>query len=154
MPIEYLKGDATIPQGKGPKIIAHICNNQGGWGAGFVLAVSRRWKEPEIQYRNWFQSKSHFALGEIQCVKVGPELWVANMLAQKGYLSEESEDIPLQYEALALCLIKLRQEALTWKASVHMPRIGTGLAGGKWDRIEPLINRLLPNTDIYVYDLA
>jgi hypothetical protein len=30
--ILYLKGDATNPQVEGNKIIAHICNDIGGWG--------------------------------------------------------------------------------------------------------------------------
>lgn len=40
--IIYLKGDATNPIAKGNKIIAHICNDAGGWGKGFVLAISRK----------------------------------------------------------------------------------------------------------------
>lgn len=28
--IEYLNGDATCPQAKGPKTIAPICNDRGG----------------------------------------------------------------------------------------------------------------------------
>ena len=44
-PLRILKGDATSPQAKGPKIIAHACNDIGGWGAGFVVAVSKRRKE-------------------------------------------------------------------------------------------------------------
>lgn len=50
--INYVTGDATKPQGDGIKIIAHICNNRKGWGKGFVLAISRRWAEPERIYRN------------------------------------------------------------------------------------------------------
>ena len=46
--IIYLKGDATKPEGLGTKIIAHVCNDVGLWGKGFVLAVSKRWKFPEI----------------------------------------------------------------------------------------------------------
>lgn len=30
--IQYIKGDATCPHAEGNKIIAHICNNIGGWG--------------------------------------------------------------------------------------------------------------------------
>ncbi|WP_306766628.1 hypothetical protein [Tenacibaculum sp. M341] len=56
--IKYIKGDATSPQAKGVKIIAHICNDLGGWGKGFVLAVSKRWKEPEISYRKWHRERS------------------------------------------------------------------------------------------------
>jgi O-acetyl-ADP-ribose deacetylase (regulator of RNase III) len=42
--ISYVKGDATSPQARGIKIIGHVCNDLGGWGKGFVLAVSRRWR--------------------------------------------------------------------------------------------------------------
>lgn len=35
--IHYVKGDATCPMTPGTKIIAHICNDRGGWGKGFVL---------------------------------------------------------------------------------------------------------------------
>ena len=40
------------------------------------------------------------------------------------------------------------------EASVHMPRIGCGLAGGTWARIEPLIERRLisAGTAVTVYD--
>jgi len=29
----------------------HVCNGQGHWGAGFVMALSRRFKAPEAAYR-------------------------------------------------------------------------------------------------------
>jgi len=66
--INYIKGDATVPQAKGTKIIAHICNNLGGWGKGFVLAVSKRWPEPEQEYRKWHRNRANndFELGNIQ----------------------------------------------------------------------------------------
>ncbi len=51
LPLKTIKGDATSPQAKGRKVIAHICNDLGGWGKGFVLAISRRWPEPERDYR-------------------------------------------------------------------------------------------------------
>lgn len=37
-----------------------------------------------------------------------------------------------------------------------MPRIGCGLAGGTWDRIEPLIqaNLIDPGVAVTVYDFA
>ncbi len=52
--IEYVSGDATRPVGDGCKVIVHICNDRGGWGKGFVLALSKRWKQPEAAYRNWY----------------------------------------------------------------------------------------------------
>lgn len=151
--IHYLKGDATDPMvdGKrlGKRIIAHICNDFGGWGAGFVLAISHRWKSPELEYRAWYRSKKNFRLGEVRFVDVEPSLSVANMIAQVGY----EEQIPVRYDALAECLGTVARHAERAGASVHMPRIGCGLGGGTWDQVEPIINNKLSNSEVYVYDL-
>lgn len=42
MPIHYITGDATIPIGEGKKIIAHVCNDIGAWGKGFVLPLAKK----------------------------------------------------------------------------------------------------------------
>jgi O-acetyl-ADP-ribose deacetylase (regulator of RNase III) len=49
--ITYLTGDATAPVGTGTKIIAHVCNDIGRWGKGFVLVISKRWPEPEHAFK-------------------------------------------------------------------------------------------------------
>ncbi|MGG7552174.1 macro domain-containing protein [Chryseobacterium arthrosphaerae] len=153
--IQYLKGDATSPQAKGTKIIAHICNDIGGWGKGFVLAVSRRWETPEKEYRHWhrFRNENNFALGEVQIVQVEKYMYVANMIGQKG-IKTGSNGVPVRYEAIEKCLGTLADKASELNASVHMPRIGCGLAGGKWEKIEPLIEKTLlnNNVEVYVYD--
>jgi len=48
----------------------------------------------------------------------------------------------------------LGDRAIELHASVHMPRIGCGLAGGRWDRIEPLIDTALcqRGVPVTVYD--
>jgi O-acetyl-ADP-ribose deacetylase (regulator of RNase III) len=78
--IVYVRGDATTPVGKGPKVIAHVCNDRGGWGKGFVLALSRRWPEPEAAYRRWYRehARNDFALGAVQLVQVGGRLCAMN----------------------------------------------------------------------------
>lgn len=150
--ITYLKGDATDPQAKGAKIIAHICNNMNGWGRGFVLAVSKRWKEPEIDYRNWYRHGPDFDLGKVRYVKVRDDIHVANMLGQQG-MKTGSKGPPIRYEALRKCLIDVHKTAQEYGATVHMPRIGTGLAGGKWDIIGPMIEEIFTNSvQVYVYD--
>jgi O-acetyl-ADP-ribose deacetylase (regulator of RNase III) len=154
--IIYLKGDATSPQGSGIKIIAHVCNDIGGWGKGFVLAISKRWAEPEKAYREWHRSraKNDFTLGNIQIIQVEPYIYVSNMIGQRGTKTGRSTGVPVRYEAIESCLEKLIEEAKALNASVHMPRIGCGLAGGKWDKVEPLIKKTLLENDIdvYVYD--
>ncbi|RRQ84600.1 macro domain-containing protein [Streptomyces griseofuscus] len=149
--IAFVRGDATTPSGKGPKIIAHVCNDLGGWGKGFVLALSRRWPEPERAYRAWHRERAHndFGLGAVQLVQVDPRTWVANMVGQRGTRTG-SKGVPVRYEAIDTALTGLAAHALALGASVHMPRIGCGLAGGKWSRVEPLVTERLTGRGIAV----
>jgi O-acetyl-ADP-ribose deacetylase (regulator of RNase III) len=153
--LRYLTGDATSPQAKGPKMIAHICNDLGGWGKGFVLAVSRRWPEPERDYRRWHRERAGngFGLGAVQVVQVRPDVWVANMIGQHG-MRHGSAGPPIRYDAVERCLNTLGEQAAALSASVHMPRIGCGLAGGRWSRVEPLIEAALTarGLPVTVYD--
>ncbi|MBW1779274.1 MAG: macro domain-containing protein [Deltaproteobacteria bacterium] len=146
----YLCGDATRPEGRGPAIIAHVCNDIGAWGKGFVLAVSRRWPEPEEVFR--LKRKYKLKLGKVQLVRVEDELWVANMVAQHGTRRSREGRAPIRYEALRTCLLKVEAMADALDASIHMPRIGCGLAGGKWARVEDVLDEIV-EADVYVYDL-
>ncbi|MDH6115760.1 macro domain-containing protein [Kitasatospora sp. GAS204B] len=149
--IEYVRGDATTPLGKGPKVIAHVCNDLGGWGKGFVLAVSRRWPEPETAYRRWHRERAgnDFGLGAVQVVQVNRLLWVANMIGQHGTRTG-SKGVPVRYEAIDTALDTLAERVVELAASVHMPRIGCGLAGGRWERVEPLVLARLADRGIAV----
>lgn len=153
--ITYVRGDATAPQGKGVKLIVHVCNDLGGWGRGFVLALSRRWPEPEAAYRRWHRERAgnDFALGAVQFVRVGEWVWVANLVGQRG-IRRGSKGVPVRYEAIDAGLALVARKAVELGASVHMPRIGCGLAGGRWERVAPsieerLVRRGIPVT---VYD--
>ncbi len=154
MTIQYVRGDATNPLGPGNKIIAHCCNDQGKWGKGFVLALSRKWPGPEEAYCRWYREKEGFGLGEVQLVQVEPVIWVANLIGQHGTKSG-SHGPPIRYPALREALGKLAAEALPLKASVHLPRIGCGLAGGKWEVVAPMIEEVLcaAGLAVTVYDL-
>ena len=75
------------------------------------------------------------------------------MIGQRG-IKTGSNGVPIRYEAVEEALEKLAIEAQKLEASVHMPRIGCGLAGGKWSKIEPLIEKTLIKNEIktIVYD--
>lgn len=154
--IKYVEGDATDPHVEGNKIIVHVCNDEGTWGRGFVLSLSRRWAEPENAYRLWSKQKNQesedwppFSLGNTVFVKVSPDLFVANMIAQRGI---GFKGPPIRYYALLSCLQDVATWALGEKASVHMPRIGCGLAGGEWSDVERILDRVFVDIDVYVYD--
>jgi len=168
-PITYTTGDATDPQAPGQKIIAHYCNDAGQWGAGFSGALSRRYPDTELLYRQWHRRdlSKPFRLGEVQFVKClrpgqagggasggGSDLWAANIIGQHGVRSSTNPR-PVRYDALRAGLRKVFLEASVLSASVHMPRIGCGLAGGDWREVELIVNHELAAKDIpvTVYDL-
>lgn len=147
--IYYMVGDATHPEAGGQKLIAHICNDVGGWGRGFVLALSRRWKAPEMKYRALGPKECR--LGVLQFVMVDTDITVANMVAQRGL--GDGRQCLVDFYALGNCLRSVRDYAKTIEASVHMPRIGCGLGGARWEQIEPIVAATFPETSVYVYDL-
>ena len=150
MPINYLLGDATEPQGEGPHAIIHVNNNIGAWGGGFVLAVSEKWIEPENAYRKAIKDKT-LRLGDIQIIPVGENIVVVNMVAQDGFPNEESERA-VDYDALGDCLYQVTKR-LPPEYSINLPRIGTGIGGGDWNVIEEILEYELLNYTINVYDL-
>jgi len=152
--IRYVTGDATAPVGDDPKVIVHVCNDLGKWGKGFVLAVSRRWKDPERVYKVAFSAAPTPVLGDVQFVAVTEALTVANLIGQHGVATRTTKTPPVRYEAIRDGLEKIAAHARARAASVHMPRIGCGLAGGEWSRIEPLIEETLlaSDVDVTVYD--
>ncbi|WP_394297035.1 macro domain-containing protein [Nocardiopsis valliformis] len=76
------------------------------------------------------------------------------MVAQNG-VRHGSGGPPIRYEALATCLGLLAGQAHELGATVHMPRIGCGLAGGSWSRVQPLIEEHLLDRGVRVtvYDV-
>ena len=144
------------PMGAGNRIIAHVCNNRGVWGRGFVLAVSRRWPAARIAYQRWYRTGTldgrPFQLGEVTFVKVEEEIYVANIIGQQG-IRGPANRTPIRYGAVEEALKLVRPIGLELKASIHMPRIGCGLAGGAWDKMEPIIERTLTPLSVTVYDL-
>lgn len=177
--IKYVVGDATQPieveeawywqDGDLPhhtKVIVHVCNDIGLWGSGFVKAISARWPEPEAAYRQWScgdnREPEPFALGRVQYVRhlnkqwpvdaeEGGEIVVANMVAQRGVINKYNPK-PLNefYLEIALKWVSLQYNI---GASIHMPRIGCGLAGGKWEDVEAIIEKVMPEHHVVVYDL-
>jgi O-acetyl-ADP-ribose deacetylase (regulator of RNase III) len=151
--IKYLKGDATRPQTEGNAIIVHVCNDIGAWGAGFVLAISKRWPQPEAAYR---ACAKELSLGKVQFVRVDPSILVANLVGQHKIRRVPSDPTPVRYHAIRKGLARVREVAILQGASVHMPRIGCGLAGGLWEEVEDLILTELDKHGVstYVYDFG
>jgi O-acetyl-ADP-ribose deacetylase (regulator of RNase III) len=156
--IKYVIGDATNPIGEGNKIICHISNDIGGWGAGFVLAISKKWRYPEQAYRA--MPKEERILGNVELIFCESNehgaIFVANMIGQHDVRPMKVDNLivpPIRYDAVLACLRTVKRLAMQTQATIHMPRIGAGLAGGNWGTIEKIINEALEGIDVTVYDL-
>lgn len=155
--INFIIGDATNPHCK-RTIITHCCNNIGGWGSGFVVALSKKWEKPERKYRKWFAERNnpdsfdpYFKLGAVQIVDLPRGISVANIIGQNGVRSADNLK-PVVYEALAQGLESVNDVARKTGATLTMPRIGCGLAGGDWEEVEKLIHEHV-TVPVWVYDL-
>lgn len=159
--INYVKGDATDPgkfvdlSAQNPAIIAHCCNNKGGWGKGFVLALSKRWAEPEANYRSWAKGPNELNMGAVSFAEIPNEnITVANIIGQDGYRKTyQDKTVHVKYDAIRSGLKTVFLRAAHTNASVHMPRMGCGLAGGEWTEIEKILSPWAEfGFNIYVYD--
>jgi O-acetyl-ADP-ribose deacetylase (regulator of RNase III) len=146
--INYVIGDATRPQGDGNKIICHIVNNENRWGAGFVLAISKRWEFPEHYYRN----RQTYPLGEVDILQVEDDIYVANMIAQHRTGFDKNGNPPIRYDAVKTALESVNAVAEKRNATLHAPKFGAGLSGGDWNIIEAIIKKVV-TVDVTVYDL-
>lgn len=147
--ITYVIGDATEPVSR-PAIILHSCNDVGAWGAGFVLALSRKWAQPEQTYR---QMKHE--LGQQAICQVEPDIFVINAILQHG-VDERRYTSILHMED---CLMVINDNLLrNWPLgeipSIHMPRIGCGLGRLTWDQVYWAVYYGLEGQKVFVYDLT
>jgi O-acetyl-ADP-ribose deacetylase (regulator of RNase III) len=151
--IQEVYGDVRKPRGEGRRIIAHIVNERiPTWGAGVARAIADRWPSAQADFREWAEkNEKAYSLGEIHEFAAEDGISIVSMIAQHGY--GKSRKPRIRYGALAQCLSKLATLATESKASVHMPRIGTGFAGGSWDVILSLIreNLVTPDLEVVIY---
>jgi O-acetyl-ADP-ribose deacetylase (regulator of RNase III) len=153
--ITLLRGDATVPRGAGRKLIVHIVNDAtANWGGGgFAVAVRRAFPEVQDAFKEWAaDSRGHLRLGAAHLAQATEDTWVASLVAQKGY--GHSAKPRIRYAALREGLEVASKMAAELGASVHMPRLGCGQAGGTWDVVEELVRAafVTAGRPVTVYD--
>ena len=155
MKINYIKGDATEPLVIGDKysVICHCCNALGAWGKGFVVPLGKKYPIAKEKYLELIKaSKPEDRLGSVSFARASDKIIVANIIGQY-YTYPRDGKIPLDYEALEkgfkfiIEIFKMHKMPFT----VHMPKIGCGLAGGDWNRVEEIIKNTFINSNIEVY---
>jgi Zn-dependent peptidase ImmA (M78 family)/O-acetyl-ADP-ribose deacetylase (regulator of RNase III) len=146
--IAYLTGDATDPVPGGTRIIVHVVNDKtANWGGAFARVLRDAYPSAQQDFRQWAE-QGHLHLGEVLVTDVEGELHVATIVGQRGYGKTQRPRV--RYDAIRKGLARVASAALELSATVHMPRIGAGMAGGSWSIIEELIEGELIARDVAV----
>lgn len=153
-------------------VIPHVCNDIGAWGSGFVVPLGAAYPAAKQSYKEWHDKQTWtnpdgtevpFELGQVQFVKVTEEITVANMVGQhQTCWSDFGPGLllpPVRYLAIAKALEQVANYCKKLhhdrqKIEVHCPKFGSGLAGGKWEVLEALLDEIVsPAACVIVYEL-
>jgi hypothetical protein len=143
--LSFVTGDiAAVDGAVGPIVIAHVVSDSArAWSRrGVAAALARTWPRAANAFRTWaIASPDNLNLGHVHHVdladRAGRSVTIASMVVQQGY--GPGVTTRLQYDALYDALAVVADIAARNGAAVHMPRIGAGQAGGRWDLIEAAV---------------
>lgn len=144
--ILYREGDVLLNASARGNIVAFMSNDRAAtWGGGIAHQIAAQFPDVQAKFRRMVTERPEtLMLGNCILVESESGQKCAVLIAQKGY--GRSAVPRIRYAALEQALRRLAQSAGNDSSAVHMPAIGTGAAGGKWQRISELIERTLCRT--------
>ncbi|MDO8309015.1 MAG: ImmA/IrrE family metallo-endopeptidase [Actinomycetota bacterium] len=137
-----------------PLLIAHVvANSAHGWSRqGVAASLAQRFPQAASAFRHWtIASPDNLVLGAVHHVQMWAgerPVTIVSMVAQDGHGA--SKTVRLHYSALSEALAQVALLATSRQAVVHLPRIGAGQAGGRWDLIEEIITEELADRGLDV----
>jgi O-acetyl-ADP-ribose deacetylase (regulator of RNase III) len=145
--IIYKKGDLL----QAPEdVIAHGVNCVGGFGSGVAGQIAKKFPKAKAYYLEKYEDEG-WKLGDVQFVKVYGERYIANCATQYEYYPRDR--VHADYPAIEQAMKTLKEYCQENNKTVAIPKIGAGLAGGDWVKIEEIINNVFEDYPITVYYL-
>jgi len=153
--ITYLQGDVLRPRGPAPRLVLMMVNDTARrWGGGLARTAAKRFPQAQEKFSAWIGSvPKKERLGQAHFADIGDGSSLVSLVAQEGF---GASDVPrIRYAALSRALGCVADESARHGASVHMPRLGSGGAGGSWNLVEEIVTDLLVDRGIAttVYEL-
>jgi O-acetyl-ADP-ribose deacetylase (regulator of RNase III) len=165
--INYIDGDLIDLAKKGTfNVIVHGCNCHTTMKAGIAPQMAKAFgcdrfsmelwgsdinKLGNIDYQTFVLGENRiWSLEDAKNNRNEPGLTVVNSYTQFNYGRNHFDgDLrPFDYEAFTICMRKMNME-FSGK-HIGMPKIGAGLGGGNWNRIENIINSELRDCKVTV----
>jgi O-acetyl-ADP-ribose deacetylase (regulator of RNase III) len=147
-------GDVLSPRGGGNRVIGHVVAlAPTHWGRGLGSQISKKWPAAQTNVLDRLRL-GQAGLGDCVVTQVDKRTWICSMIAQKR-LARGGRPGVLSYGSLDRCLRWLARFSEEHEASVHLPKIGAGDAGGQWPIIEEMIRNAFADsrTSVIIYDL-
>ena len=148
--ITYIKGDLLKTD---CEVIAHGCNCRLSMKSGVAKVITKKFSKVRAADNTFMGGyATRDKLGEVDFVNVNSKKIkiVANCYTQYDYNRHSK---PLDYDALDICLEKLKEFVVENDYTLALPKIGCGLAGGSWSRVEKMINDIFGDIEVKVYVL-
>lgn len=168
--IKYITGDVTDPLINSENeiaVVVHLCNNLGAYNAGVAKAIRNKWPRAYEAYSDELAKK----LGTYTRVQVETNVQVVNLIGMEGIgrdtkpiryipikeglhtLGDKLRDLNRHYDFATQFLPDPNVISYLPHYTVHLPKIGTGLAGGDWETIEAILEEELSGLNVFVYEL-
>jgi O-acetyl-ADP-ribose deacetylase (regulator of RNase III) len=130
-------------------IIAHGVNCSGGFASGVAGQIAKKFPLA----KEWYLAKYHDDRWELGHVQFVPMPWSGKIIANCATQKEYGRDgkVYVDYGAVKEVMHKLYDFAKSANASVGIPKIGAGLAGGDWQIIEAIIEEVFHDREIVVH---
>ena len=153
--MQYHQGDLFkfVDSLSGSVMVPHVVNDANLMGSGFVVPLYTKWPLVKTLYHQWDMS-----LGKTQIVLAEEEkVFVANMCAQSGISSKSTgprskvNSKPIRYASLIRCMEDVAHYVRMYKIdNIVAPMFGSGLAQGRWETIEELIEEIWGDLNVTI----
>lgn len=136
-------------------VVVHGCNCFCTMGAGIAPLMAEAFGCDNFimeadEYKGDINKLGSIDYEKVKVSLVITDVFVVNAYTQYGFgrNHESGSDIPLDYDALRLCMRKINH---IFKGSeVGLPKIGAGLGGGDWELIKQIIQQELVDCNVTV----
>lgn len=131
-------------------IIAHGCNCVNGFGSGIAGQIALKYPLVKQAYHRYHMNVG-WALGDIQLVGINNGKIIANCATQQEYYPRDR--VHADYHAIERVCLKLKDYCIVNNKTLALPRIGCGLAGGDWNLVKKIYEKVFNDIDVKVYYL-
>ena len=132
------------------EVIAHGCNCFCTMGAGIAPLFAKYFNADKFPLEHPSHRANYNKMGCIDSQlesRYSKPFHVVNAYTQFSTGASYGH-IPLDYDALTLCLRKINK--VFEGKTIGLPKIGCGLAGGNWEIVKALIQKELKSMDVVV----